>query len=222
MIKLAPSILAANFSNLGKDIKEAEDAGAHYLHIDIMDGKFVENISIGVPIVKSIRKITKMSFDLHLMISNPFKYIEPFAKAGADIINFHLESNGDPMETIEKIRYFGVRPAITISPQTSAWDVFKYLPHVEMVLIMSVMPGFGGQTILPEAFDKTLTVSDYIKKNNLNVDIEMDGGITLNNAAKVVEAGANVVVAGSAVFGSGDIKGTVRKFYEIFAGKEAD
>ena len=216
MTKLACSILSADFTNLGRDIKEVESAGAHYLHIDIMDGKFVENISIGVPIVKSIRGITNMIFDVHLMISDPFKYIEPFAKAGANIINFHLESEGDPLETIKKIEFYGAKPAITISPKTSAWDVLKYIELVGMVLVMSVAPGFGGQELLTDTFDKARTVKNFIDENNLAADIEMDGGITLSNVAKVLDAGANVIVAGSAVFGGGDITGTVKKFYEIF------
>lgn len=216
MIKLAPSILSADFTNLGKDITEADKAGAHYLHIDVMDGEFVENITIGVPIVKSIRKVSTMLFDLHLMILKPFNYIEAFAKAGADIINFHLEAEGDPLETIAKIKECGAHPAITINPETEAKAVFKYLEYVEMVLVMSVKPGFGGQVFLPESLDKARIISDYIKKNNLNVDIEMDGGITLDNAARVVESGVNVVVAGSAVFGSGNIESVVKRFYKIF------
>lgn len=216
LIKLAPSILSADFANLGKDITETDKAGAHYLHLDVMDGKFVENITIGVPIVKSIRKVTNMVFDLHLMIMKPFDYIEAFANVGADIINFHLEADGDPLKTIKKIKECGARPAITINPETDAESVLKYIEFVDMVLIMSVKPGFGGQEFLPESLDKARLISDFIKKNNLKVDIEMDGGITLDNVEMVIASGVNIVVAGSAVFASGDIGAAVKSFYGVF------
>lgn len=213
-MKLAVSILAADFSRLGDDLKQAEAAGAHYAHIDVMDGHFVPNISIGVPVVASLRKRSNLIFDVHLMISNPMDYIEAFAKTGADIINFHIEANGNPKEIIEKIRDFGKRPAITLNPDTPVEAVFPYLGLVDMVLVMSVFPGFGGQTFINEALERARSLRKYIDDNGFKTLIEMDGGIYCENVGQVIDAGVDVVVAGSAVFGSTNIEGAVKAFYD--------
>jgi ribulose-phosphate 3-epimerase len=211
---LAPSILAADFTRLGEQIAVIEKAGAQYLHFDVMDGHFVPNISFGVPILESVRKITEMTLDVHLMISEPEKYIAPFAKAGADIINFHIEAAADPAALIKKIHALGKRAGITLKPGTPPETVFPYAESLEMVLIMSVEPGFGGQKMIEGSLEKARQLRDFAAKNGLTLDIEMDGGIHLGNAADVTAAGVNVVVAGSAVFAATDIGGTVRAFLE--------
>ncbi len=216
MIKLAPSLLAADFSDLKNNIKAIEDAGAHYLHLDVMDGHFVPNISFGAPVIKSIRQASKMVFDVHLMITNPLKYVEQFAKSGGDIINFHIECDDEPIEVISKIKALGKKAAITVKPATNIEEIYKYLHLLDMVLIMSVEPGFGGAEFLPEMLNKSLKLADYKANNNLIFDIEMDGGIYLHNAKDVVNAGVNVVVAGTAVFGAQSIKQSVSDFYKIF------
>lgn len=220
MIKLAPSILSADFTNLGKDIKEVEDAGAHYLHIDIMDGQFVPNISIGIPVIKSLRKVTDMTFDVHLMIDKPERYIQHFAEAGADIINFHVEATDDIQGCIDKINEFGKKPAITFKPNTEIEQYLPYLHKVDMVLVMSVEPGFGGQSLIPHTLGKIEKISNYIEENNLNVEIEIDGGVNLDNVQNIINAGANVIVAGSAVFDGKTSANNVDLFYDKF--KEND
>ncbi len=216
MIKLSPSILSADFANLERDIKEIESAGAHYLHIDVMDGVFVPNISIGIPVLKSIRKVTDMTLDVHLMIIEPERYIEEFAKAGADIINIHFEATERVVECLEKIRELGVKPAITIKPNTDVESIFPYLHLVDLVLVMSVEPGFGGQSLIVHTLGKVEKISNYIHEHDMNVEIEIDGGITLENVHNAVNAGANVIVAGSSVFNSNSNKENVELFYEKF------
>lgn len=216
MLKLAPSILSADFANLERDIKEIEDAGAHYVHIDVMDGVFVPNISIGIPVVKSIRKVTDMTLDVHLMITEPEKYIEQFAEAGADIINIHFEATERVVECLEKIRELGKKPAITIKPNTDVENIIPYLHLVDLVLIMSVEPGFGGQSLIVHTLSKVEKISNYVHDNDMNVEIEIDGGITLENVNNAVNAGANVIVAGSSVFNSNSNKENVELFYEKF------
>ncbi len=216
MLKLSPSILAANFANLEKDIKDIENAGAHYVHIDVMDGMFVPNISFGIPVIKSIRKITDMTFDVHLMIEKPERYIKMFADAGADIINIHVEATDDIKGCIEEIRSHGVKPAITLKPNTEIAPYLEYLHLVDMVLVMSVEPGFGGQSLIPHTLGKIEKLSDYIHENNLNVDIEIDGGVTLDNIDNVLNAGANIIVAGSSVFDGKDSSNNVELFYDKF------
>ena len=201
-IKLSPSILSADFANLARDIKIATDAGAEYVHVDVMDGHFVPNITIGAPVVKALRKATDKVLDVHLMISDPDQYLDDFIKAGSDIITVHYESNG-------------VKAACVIKPKTPAEVLFPLLPYCDMVLIMTVEPGFGGQGFIPECMDKIKAVRTEIQKNGYKCELEIDGGAKLNNTADIVAAGADVIVAGSAVFG-GDIAANVKGFHEVF------
>lgn len=219
MYKLAPSILAADFANLEKEIKIIENAGAHYLHVDVMDGRFVPNISIGVPVLKSIRKVTDMTLDVHLMISEPSKYIKPFIDAGADLINIHVEIEEDISENINLISSFNKRVALAVSPSTDIEVVYPYLDNLDMVLIMSVEPGFGGQKFMPDSLKKAERLAEYVSKNNILLDIQMDGGITHENLRDVVNSGVNVVVAGSSIFSAPDPTLAVKDFYTIFREK---
>lgn len=210
---LSPSILAADFSRLGEQIKEVEHAGAKYLHIDVMDGVFVPDISFGMPVISSIRKCTDIVFDVHLMIDRPERYIKEFADCGANLINFHLEATEDVVGTIQRIRFLGRRVGITISPETPARAVEPYLKLVDMVLVMTVKPGFGGQKLIPECLDKVREVRAMVLEKGLRTDIEVDGGIRVENVNLALEAGANVIVAGSAVF-KNRISDNVRDFLE--------
>lgn len=210
---LSPSILAADFSRLGEQIKEVEHAGAKYLHIDVMDGVFVPDISFGMPVISSIRKCTDIYFDVHLMIDRPERYIKEFADCGANLINFHLEATEDVVGTIQRIRFLGRRVGITISPETPARAVEPYLKLVDMVLVMTVKPGFGGQKLIPECLDKVREVRAMVLEKGLRTDIEVDGGIRVDNVNLALEAGANVIVAGSAVF-KNRISDNVRDFLE--------
>ncbi|OGC08585.1 ribulose-phosphate 3-epimerase [candidate division WOR-1 bacterium RIFOXYA2_FULL_36_21] len=200
MIKIAPSILSADFKNLEKEINKVEEAGADLIHIDIMDGHFVPNITIGPLIVKACRDVTNLPLDVHLMIENPDRYIPSFAKAGADIITIHVEASKNLDEDIALIRQNNVKPGVVINPPTPADKVFDILTKIAMVLVMSVNPGFEGQSFMPEILPKIKQLREEIKKRKLNVDIEVDGGINLKTASKAVNAGANVLVAGSAIF----------------------
>lgn len=202
MIYIAPSLLAADFSNLAQDIERVRQAGANYLHLDVMDGVFVPNISFGPPVIESIRKKTKLFFDVHLMIKHPQKYIDNFVKAGADSITIHYESTSRPRDAIMKIKDFDVKAGIAISPNTPYEAVLPYLDIVDMVLVMTVEPGFGGQAMIPETLEKVRAIKNYIDEHEINVDIEVDGGITAENVHLALDAGANVIVAGSAIFRS--------------------
>lgn len=213
---LSPSLLSADFSRVGEQLSLLEKAGVPYLHLDVMDGIFVPNITFGMPVIQSIRKATKMVFDVHLMITDPERYVEAFAKAGANIINFHVEATKDPAAVLAKIKETDAKTGITIKPATPVETVKPYLPEVDMVLVMTVEPGFAGQKFMPEQLEKVRRLAEWKKESGLAFDIEVDGGVTQENVRAVLDAGANVIVAGSAVFGKEDIAGAAGDFLKIF------
>lgn len=208
---LSPSILAADFSILGEQIRAVDEAGAQYIHIDVMDGVFVPSISFGMPVIETIRKVTKRIFDVHLMIVEPERFVKEFAACGADSITFHLEATEDADEVIDQIHALGCRAGMAIKPKTPIEAVRKYLEKLDMLLVMTVEPGFGGQKYIPESTERIRQVRHMAQELQTKLDIEVDGGITADNVHVVLEAGANVVVAGSAVF-RGNIKENVEKF----------
>ncbi len=214
MNKLAPSILSADFAALGEDVKKAEQAGAQYLHIDVMDGAFVPSLSLGFPVIQSIRKLTDMVFDVHLMICDPDRYIAEFAAAGADIITVHAEACPHLNRTIAAIKEQGVKAGVVLNPATPLTELEYILEDLDMVLLMTVNPGFGGQKYIESCTRKIQDLRKMVTDRGLDIDIEVDGGIKLNNVQKVLDAGANVIVAGSAVFG-GDVEQNVKDFLEV-------
>jgi ribulose-phosphate 3-epimerase len=210
-VKIAPSILSADFTALWQDVLKVEEAGAEYLHIDVMDGHFVPNITVGPLIVKALRPKSNMVFDVHLMIENPGVYIEDFIMAGADLVTVHAESVNHLHRTVSLIKEKGARAGVALNPATSPAVIEYILPLVDLVLLMTVNPGFGGQAFIPEVLPKITTVSKMLERCGLTAEIQVDGGINRETAAGVVKAGANVLVAGSAIFGSGDIAAAVRQ-----------
>lgn len=209
MIKISPSILASDFANLGRDVQAVEKGGAEYLHIDVMDGVFVPNISIGPGVQKSIRKQSKMVFDTHLMIVDPIRYVEEFYNCGSDIITVHYESCDNIEETLAKIRSLGIKAGLTIKPKTPVSVIKPLIGKFDMLLIMSVEPGFGGQKFIPESLDKIREARALFDEKGIEMDIEIDGGINADNIGAVVEAGANVIVAGSSVFKAENVADTI-------------
>lgn len=211
MIKISPSILACDFANLQSEIKKVEDAGVEYLHIDVMDGIFVPNITLGPCVVSAIRKYSKLFFDVHLMITDPIRYIDDFAKAGADLITIHVESTFDVSAAIDRIKANGKKVGLSIKPNTKPEILRPYLDRVDLILVMTVEPGFGGQSFIEATVDNIKACAAMIKECGRDIELEVDGGVSPKNAHVVKDAGANVIVAGSAVFGSSDIPKTIQE-----------
>jgi ribulose-phosphate 3-epimerase len=215
VLKLSPSILSADFNILGKQIKEVEEAGATYLHIDVMDGNFVPSISYGMPVIKSIRKNTNLFFDVHLMVEEPDRFLQDFKDAGADMITVHYEANKHLHRTITRIKEMGLKAGVALNPSTPVRVLEYIIEQLDMVLIMTVNPGFGGQSFIPFSIRKIQELKQMVERLGISIDIQVDGGISTANVREVIEAGANVIVAGTSVF-NGNIKNNIEEFNNIF------
>lgn len=209
MTKISPSVLACDLSNLANEVKEIERCGADMVHLDVMDGMFVTNISFGLPVIQSLRDKTDLIFDVHLMIEEPERYADRFIEAGADILTFHLEACKDPVGLLQSIRAQGVMAGISIKPGTDVSEVFPLLKECDMVLVMTVEPGYGGQKLIPETLEKVSKIRAEIENRSLSVEIQVDGGINSSNAPMAISAGASILVAGSSVFGAADKKAAI-------------
>lgn len=215
MIKIAPSLLSSDFSRFGEEIAFMDTCGADLMHLDVMDGHFVPNITFGAPVIKSIRKYTQIPFDVHLMISDPLRFVADFAGAGADILTFNVESQSPVSETIDAIRAAGCIASLCVKPATAIEEVFPFLDQIEMVLVMTVEPGFGGQSFIPETLIKIRRLRDECNARKINMDIEVDGGISAETIAAAAKAGANIFVAGSAIFGAEDPEAAIARLRSL-------
>lgn len=215
MIKIAPSMLSCDFARFGEETARMENEGADLIHMDVMDAHFVPNLTFGAPIIKKMRSYSKLPFDVHLMISDPLRYAEDFARAGADIITFHIESDSPVGETIDRIRSLGVKASLSVKPKTPIEEVFPYLDRLDMVLIMTVEPGFGGQSFMEDMMPKVRKLREEITRRGLDIDIQVDGGISDKTIATAAENGANVFVAGSALFGAPDSRAMMARLKEL-------
>jgi len=210
-VKVAPSILSCDFSKMGEEIKRLDESNCDYIHIDVMDGHFVPNLTFGPPIIQAIRKFTKKPFDVHLMISEPEKYLDVYAGSGADLLGIHVEIAHDKIELLKKIRSLGIKASLTYNPNTPVEGIEKYFPFVDQILIMSVFPGFGGQKFIEESLERGKKVSAWIQKSGYPIDLEIDGGVSDVNASRIREAGFNVLVSGNALFQAPSLDGMIQK-----------
>lgn len=216
MVELSPSLLSCNFSNIQADLDKLKEKKVKYIHLDIMDGNFVPNISFGFGLIKSIREDNDFIFDTHLMIDEPIRYLEEFKKSGSDIITVHYEACSNLDKTLDKIKDLGLKSGLTFKPKTKVEDILPYLKKVDLCLVMSVEPGFGGQSFMEDSLEKVEKLRKYIDENSLDCLIEIDGGIKTHNLKKVIDSGVDLVVSGSDIFSNGEIKDQVDKYYEIF------
>ena len=216
MVELSPSLLSCNFANIQNDLDKLKESGVKYIHLDIMDGHFVPNISFGFGLIKSIRDDNDFIFDTHLMIDEPERYLEEFKESGSDIITVHYEACKNLDSTLEKINQMGLKVGLTFKPKTDIKKILPYLKKVDLILVMSVEPGFGGQSFMEDSLEKVKIIKDYIKENDLDCLIEIDGGVKTHNLGRVVDSGVDIVVSGSDIFSNGDIKDQVSKYKQIF------